>query len=270
MGAPIIMDQTGQPRKLGNVARAAGLAHRWRTYGDVRTTPLFPRSQWDQLLRPDPAAEPYLPPVKDQGQVGQCNGDATASAVECCRAEQGLNFVLLSGADLYGQINHGVDDGSTLEDGLRAATQTGIGTAATAGQIWRPGLPPAPAAERARFRVTEAFLCPTFDHAFSAVAAGFKLISGVIWFDGYAVDAEGWLALRQAGESGGHAVFGFAPTKRGAGYGIWHQNSWGPRFGRSGRCVFPEQLYAAGMIGGWWAVREVIDEGAGVPPPLPD
>src|SRR4051794_31264613 len=103
MGLPIIVDHTGQPRKLGNVARVRGLNHRWPVYGDVQRTPLYLRGGGDRLWRPAPPAEPFLPPVHDQGQVGQCNGDATAAAIESVRAEQGLRYVRLSGADLYGQ-----------------------------------------------------------------------------------------------------------------------------------------------------------------------
>jgi hypothetical protein len=114
--------------------------------------------------------------------------------------------------------------------------------------------------------VLEAYLCPTFDHCFSAVLEGFDLVSGIWWYDSYArSDADGWLPA-PGGRKGGHAVHGYRPTYRGNEYGIAHKNSWTPRFGVNGRCVFPERCYQAHDIGGWWAVRSIVDEGGIVPP----
>lgn len=259
----------GEERKLGNIAVARGLMRAWPTFGDTPQTPMIPRSQWDQYVRVDLGADPWLPPVADQDAVGQCNANATVAAMQAARAEQGLPAVALSAADLYAQINHGIDEGSTLEDGLHAAMQTGVGTAARCGVLWHPGMATAPADERARYRVTEAFLCPTFDHCFSAVVAGFKLISGVTWYDNYTPGLDGWLPSPVGSPAGGHAVMGYMPMKRGNTYGIGHQNSWTARWGIGGRCVFPEPMYADGAVGGWWAVRQVVDEGGVVPAPLP-
>lgn len=267
MALPVI-HAAGEDRKLGNIATVR-LAKAWPTFGDVPSTPMIPRSQWDQYVRTDLGADPWLPYVRDQDGIGQCNAEATCAAIEASRAEQGLPPVRLSAADLYNRINRGVDDGSTLEDGLHEAMTAGVGTEATAGTLWRPGMRGAPPEERARFRVTEAFLCPSFEHCFSAVIAGFKLVSGVVWYGNYNPGLDGWLPAAQGSPVGGHAVFGYMPVKRGATYGIGHQNSWTPRWGIGGRCVFPEPMYADGAVGGWWAVRLVTDEGGGVPAPLP-
>jgi hypothetical protein len=265
--APVIHDHAGLPRKLGNIAPPAGLTRAWRLYGDVPQTPLYGRAGWDGLLRPDPAADPFLPYVHDQGAVGQCNADATTAAMEACRAEQGLAPIKLSPADLYDQINDGVDEGSTLERGLQAAIGVGVGMAATSGLIWHPGHVPAPAGERARYRVLQAFLCPSFDYCFSAVSAGFKLITGIPWYAHYFPDAEGWIAGPMGSPVGGHAIFGYAPTKRAGRYGILHRQSWGEGYGLGGSFVIPEQGYQEGAVGGWWAVRLVVDEGGVVPSP---
>ena len=69
------------------------------------------------------------------------------------------------------------------------------------------------------------------------------------------------------GGRGGHAVRGYKPARRGQKYGIWHRNSWTARWGLGGDAVFPEAWYVQGGIGGWWAVRSVVDEGGDVPAP---
>ena len=251
----------GTTRRLGNIVPLKDTIG--PVFGEATNTRLIPRSRWDSLLanyQPGPD-HPFLPPVHDQNGVGQCNASATVAAMEFCRAMQGLPHVSLSAADLYHRINGGRDQGSLLADGIREAVGRGVGTTQTSGYLWKSGSwkGPAPDAERARYRVIEAYLCPTFDHCFSAVLQGFALISGIMWYSNYNPDRDGWLP-QGSGGAGGHAVFGYKPTKRGSTYGIWHQNSWSAGWGLSGRCVFPEPSYA-GPVGGWWAVRAIVDEG---------
>lgn len=259
---------------LGNVLRAPAKMQAVRRYGAFPQTPMVDPSEWSAALRSMANLDPFLTYVHDQGQVGQCNAEAITGAVETQRNEQGTlpAGIVLSAADLYGQINGGVDQGSTLQDGMAAITTVGVGTKATVGTtIWQPGLPPAPAAERKLYRVTEAYLCPSFEECMSAVIAGYKLISGIPWFASYQPDASGWLNPPLPLESpvGGHAIYGYAPAVRANGeWGIWHRNSWTASFGVGGSFVLGEQNYLqAGALGGWWAVREVVDTGGNVPAP---
>jgi hypothetical protein len=262
----------GSQRRLGNNRPpAAHAARAFPEFGATPTTTLIPRSQWDGLIAAFSVGPdfPFLPPVHDQDGVGQCNCDDTTALIESCRMEQGLPHVQLSAADLYDRINGGADNGSMLEDAMHEALVNGVGTAATSGTIWRRGMRQASAAERARFRVLEALTCPTFDHCMSAVLQGFKLSTGIVWCDNYDPDADGWLP-GPGSDVGGHAIFGYKPqaraTRGGTQYGIGHQNSWGVRWGLAGRFVIPEVAYSGGMVGGWWAVRSVVDEGGVVPP----
>jgi hypothetical protein len=260
----------GSARRLGNNPHPSGIMRAWPQFGATPTANTIPRSQWDGLIAAfDPGADfPFLPPVHDQDGIGQCNCDDTTALIESCRCEQGLPYVQLSAADLYDRINGGVDEGSFLEDAMAEALARGVGTAATSGTIWRRGMRQAPADERARFKVLEALLCPTFEHCMSAVLQGFKLSTGITWCNNYDPDPEGWLP--SPGSSvGGHAIFGYKPAKRGSQYGIWHRNSWGPNWGLGGSFVIPETAYRRGAVGGWWAVRAVTDEGGIVPPVQP-
>lgn len=262
-----VIDHNGVERWLGNIEPPVGhIAKAFTVYGDTPDAPMFARSEWPAMIVKFPAGPdwPYLPYVHDQDGIGQCNADATVTMAESCRLSQGLPFVALSAADLYDRINGGQDQGSILEDAIEEMLERGVGTVATCGTLWKRGMVKAPAAERVRFKFLEAYWCPTFDHHMSAVLAGFRLNSGIMWYDNYTPDGDGWLP-KGTGGAGGHSVFGYKPAMRGNQFGIWHQNSWESRWGIGGRCVFPEAAYK-GQVGGWFAVRSVVDEGGVVPP----
>lgn len=261
-------DSTGYTRFLGNIDPGTDATrYSWAVYGTVPECPLVPRSEWDALVAdgagPD---DPFNSPASDQDGVGMCNASATASAIEDCRAMAGLPPVRLSGGDLYRRICGGSDRGSLLEDGIREAMARGVASVATCPYLeWRRA--PAGWEQDARkFRVLEAFLCPTFDHCFSAVLKGFRLITGILWYDNYDPDGDGWLP-RPRGRSGGHAIKGYKPARRGREWGIWHRNSWTAKWGVEGGCfVIPESAYT-GPVGGWWAVRAVTTEDLDTPAP---
>lgn len=265
-----IEDESGVTRHLGNIAPPAGLVRAWPTYGDTAETPMVPRTQWAQHCHREPPTNKlfFTPPTHDQNGYGMCNASATTAAMEARRARQGLPYVKLSAGDLYGRINGGVDRGSLLEDGLMEATAKGVASVDVVPYLdWRSDGSEA-VKSRAKYRVLEAFLCPTFAHCMSAVISGFDLISGIMWYSNYTPDADGWLPSGR-GQAGGHAVYGFLPMMRGSTFGIGHQNSWNVwGWKGTGFCVFPEASYS-GPVGGWWAVRSVVDEGGIIPEEKP-
>lgn len=266
-GIHIFIDDKGIPRRLGNIIPPAGLTRAWPVFGSVPTQKLIPRSEWPDLIGSN--TDEYHPFaltdfVHDQDGIGMCNASATVAAIEAARHSAGLMHVPLSGGDLYRRISGGVDRGSLLEDGLAAAMQEGVLPVSECPYLdWRQNHQ----GDRARYKVLEASLCPTFDHCFSAVLQGFFLISGIMWYDSYTPDAQGWLPSTHGGGGGGHAVMGYKATMRGPNnFGIWHKNSWTAGWGYHGLCVFPEPAYR-GPVGGWWAVRVPADEGGNVPAP---
>lgn len=264
-----IFDDGTEPRKLGNLmphpTDPTRTKYAWTVYGTVPQAPLVPREQWNDLvLDNDGPTDPNIFYIHDQDGIGQCNCDATTAAAEDTRNIEGLEDVKLSAADLYARINGGADNGSLLEDAIKEMMNNGVGTAATSGLLWHRGMKLASPEERARFKVMEAFLCPTFDHCYSAVLSGFRMISGIAWYDNYNPDSSGWLP-RGRGNSGGHAIKGRKATRQGSRYGIWHDNSWGNwGYNKTGAFVIPEDHYTK-AIGGWWAIRAMTDEGGSAP-----
>ena len=196
--------------------------------------------------------------------VHNCNAFATITCAEACRAMQGLPYVALSPGWLYGRINGGSDRGSMLEDALEWMLKTGTCTTNEVDYLeWRKN-PEAAALVAPRYRFLEAFQCPTFDHMASAVQAGFFIDEGLMWKDGFKPDGDGWITSGSGG-GGGHALCGYGLAERNGKWGIHTRNSWSESWGIKGNCILAENLFGRD-IGGCWAVRSVVDEGAVVPP----
>ena len=256
-------DENGIVRCLGNLRPKKEPTG--KKYGVVKGTPIFDRKDWTAFIDRNGTGPEvgWLPPVHDQSRTNMCNCSATAGAMENQRFKQGLTYQKLSAADLYRRICGGVDQGSMLQDGLAEATKNGIATVSTVPYLdWQNNYPAAKA-QRAVYRVVDAYLCPDFAACISAVIQGYDLVSGIEWYSKYNPKDDGWLPGPTGQHVGGHAVHGYKATYRKRGgkteYGIWHQNSWGPSWGLGGRCVFPESVYEEGNIGGWWAVVQMVE-----------
>lgn len=258
------VEEGGERRYLANLSSPFRMMAA-PTFGEGDNEELIPEEEWDVLIDrlPPGPDDPFLTYVHDQDGVGQCNCDAVVATVESTRIKQGLPPVRLSAADLYDRINGGRDAGSTLEDGLEEA-RVGLATGATAGLVWHRGQRRAKE-EYPRFRVIEWAHCPTFQHVMSAALKGRFLVSGIMWYNNYKTDRDGWLPERGTGSPGGHAIMGYKAARKGKRYGIWHQNSWTGAYGVGGRMILGREQYGQ-SIGGWWCCRAVTDEGGVVPP----
>ncbi len=248
-------------RAMGNRPPPAR-RYAWKQFGAEPKVPLIPRAEWKTT---DLSA--FLPPVYDQDGKGQCNASATCTAMEASRKMAGLTGVYLSAGDLYSQINDGRDQGSLLEDGLYAAMANGVASVKLVPYVWdgrNHGNDPAVKADRQLYVVLEAYECPNFDAMASAVQQGFFIIEGLMWFNNFDPDRDGWLPARGSGGGGGHALCGFGLAQRSGVWGIKTRNSWSPSWGKAGNCIIPESLFGQ-QIGGFWAVRAMRQTGTDFP-----
>jgi hypothetical protein len=259
--------EAAHARKMGNIPPPENQSRKvFAAFGSAPNVPIIPRDKWKAVN-----LGVFLPPVHDQDGVGACNAFASITAVEAARNQAGLPYVALSPGFLYGAINGGSDQGSMLEDGLEWMTTRGTVKVSTIGYLdWRRGRSlmgnAAALAEAKSYRVIEAYECNDFDGMASALQQGFFIIEGLMWFNNFVPDRDGWLPARGAGQAGGHALAGYGLVQRNGLWGIRTRNSWGSSWGIGGDCVIPESLFD-GRIGGFWAVRAVVQTPDAPPTP---
>lgn len=247
-------------RAMGNIPPPENkLKYAWSEFGATPNVPMIDRSKWKEV-----DLSVFLPPVKDQDGIGACNAFATIECTEAARKMAGLKYMKLSPGYLYGNINGGSDNGSMLEDALAWMTENGTCESTIIGDLdWRKGRQkPATAVTNAKsYRILESYLCPNFDAMASAIQQGFFVDEGLLWYNNFTPDSQGWLPSAGRGGAGGHALCGYGLAKRTLSngtvqWGIMTRNSWGPSWGIKGNCVIPESLFGK-SIGGFWAVRAV-------------
>jgi hypothetical protein len=201
--------------------------------------------------------------VCDQRDKGSCNGWAGASALAKSRVDRGLDRVDLSGAYLYSLINRGGDNGSLLDEGMRAMQERGVATAATVkwDQIYPSLYDKAKAdAEAAENKGFECYRLTTRAELFTALAVGFKCV--------VAVDVQNqFMRLDSLGRPGGsngpgnHAVHADGLAVIGGKLLATAANSWGTVYGLRGRMNLDFDMHFASTIGihGFYAVRSTLD-----------
>lgn len=247
-------------RAMGNIAPPEDkLKYAWTAFGDAANVPLIDRSKWK-----DVDLGVFLPPMKDQDGVGACNAFTTIECTMSARKMAGLKPVNLSPGYLYGNINGGSDNGSLLEDALAWMTENGTCETTLVGDLnWKLGRqkPAAAVTNAKQYRILESYLCPNFDALASALQQGFFINEGLLWYDNFTPDRDGWLPSAGRGKAGGHSLTGYGLAHRTLSngtvqWGIRTRNHWGTQWGVGGNCIIPESLFGK-AIGGFWAVRAV-------------
>ena len=244
----------GEVRTLGCRPRLAAVGELFPVWTEKQVT--IPRYKWQ------PCSWRHLVRrIMDQDGVGACNAFAACQALETCRAMAGQPHVELFPGNLYGRINGGRDQGSVLGDALRALTDDGVIVQLNGVQPWEWGRKSRPddwETEAAKYRILEAYDCPTFEHIASAIQCGFLVDFGVMVGNDFNPGADLWVPDYRRG-GGGHAMCGVGLVERSGKWGILTANSWGERWGDGGFCVVPES-YFQGTYNDAWAVRAVVQE----------
>lgn len=254
----------GEARIIGGawLPSTAAPQHVSQVFGDVGDAKMIRPEDWKPV-----SLRRFCPPIKNQNGIGACCAFDTVCNVEINRAIAGLPYVELSPGDLYRVVSGGSDRGSLPEDNLRRMMEVGTLEAATCPPLeWRKKL--GDDAQRAKYRILEAYWCPTFAHAASALQQGFSLNANVWWYGKDPMDADGWLKNAGSGGRGGHSVCGIGLRNRNGAWGIEIQNSWGTQWGHGGYGVLPSQRCEEGCkVFQWWATRGVVQESGDFPAP---
>ena len=251
-----IVDINGHKFFCGCLPRVAGVGDLFPVFDEK--VELIPESDWQEVNWAR-----YVPEIMSQNGIGACNSFAACTALRVCRVMAGLADVRLSPGHLYGQINGGRDAGSLLGDALTALKDVGACTTDEVPELeWKRRNWPAGIEEVARkYRITEAWDCPTFAHLATAIQRGFVVDYGIAVGSNFDTDANGWVAEGKG--RGGHAMCGVGLAKRTkAGktqWGIVTANSWGTNWGVNGFGIVPASYFANELFTDGWAVRVAID-----------
>ena len=209
-------------------------------YGD--NGPMFSRDQIGKIVT-DPervAGSRLFKPeewIRSQGNVGSCNGQAAAHALERTQVSRGIKRRRLSGEGLYALINGGVDQGSMLDDGMHALVNNGapeeqyvpVARFFTQRQLSRDAVE-----SMKRNKAHECYRVETEDELASGLAAGFCGVVAVHATNSYGrLDGRG--VSPPANGVGNHAVLvhdvRLSPS---GGYEFESANSWGLKWGDRG------------------------------------
>lgn len=128
----LAIDKQGQIRRCGSLKLPSGFVSAFPPSESSKEIPLFDDNDIKKLIS-DPnrrRAEDVFPSeiwITNQQSHGSCNGFAGAGAYSRARKLRGLDDDFVgSGAYLYSLVNGHRDNGSMLEDGLRAIELHGV------------------------------------------------------------------------------------------------------------------------------------------------
>lgn len=236
-----IVGPDGEQRKLGLNADDRDKASTFKLFADAY--PVFDAAEIRKRLeaRERSARDVYGSDwIKDQDGIGACQGYASASCIERCRFESGQVHVKLSGDFAYSLVNGGVDRGSALSAGMRAATDTGYAPESTPGlrrYEYRKNRMPQAAFEAAkRFKGLEGYRVRSELELASALCQNFYAVVAVHAARNYGSMNQHGISMGPNGR-GNHAVCidEVVYDRQFGGFKFDQPNSWGTRWGDGGR-----------------------------------
>jgi hypothetical protein len=258
-----IVDINGHEYKLGCQQRVCDPGDLFPLFGGESFEPI-PESGWQEC-----DWSHVVPEVMDQDGVGACNAFAATSGLRCQRILSGQPDVRLSPGHLYGLINGGRDAGSLLGDALTTLVDIGVCTTAEVAELaWRRRDWPSGLETVARkYRILEAFDCPTRAHIATAIMRGFMVDYGILVGSDFNTASDGW--VNEGKGRGGHAMCGVGLKKRVKNgktqWGVLTLNSWGTRWGKpagklsGGFGIVPMSYFTDSIFTDGWCVRTAID-----------
>jgi hypothetical protein len=214
--------------------------------------------------------------IKDQDGIGACQGYASASCIERVRNEAGYDRVELSGDFAYALVNGGVDRGSALSSGFKAAAQQGYAPQDVAGmprwEYRKSRFPRQAFTEAKRFKGFEGYRVNSELELASALVQNFFAVVAVHAGRGYG-DADQYGISRGGNGRGNHAVcIDDVEYDTQAGVFKFDQpNSWATRWGDGGRLylTWQKHLRVTNQYHAFYVFPSTIIDQQGERPPLP-
>jgi hypothetical protein len=208
--------------------------------------------------------------VENQGSVGSCQGHSISSCVEWCYAiATGGEKLQLSRAYGYYETQRldGItgDRGSTIEGGVKLATQYGI----CREELWpysgryeptRPRPIEELRADAAQYKIGKTYSLKSYDAIRTFLGSGQGAVHlGITWNS--SVDSGSVNSYSGAG-GGGHAIGLYALSTKKDSSGrpwLWMMNSWGGSWGQSGWSEWSPNAVSQMMAARWSVFIGVSD-----------
>jgi hypothetical protein len=164
--------------------KATGCLRRKTKFGDccnpmADEIEVIPREKWGALIG-KVSLRPNVRQIIDQGQIGSCATCSTTQGVMIARDVAGLPFVFLNPLSIYHFTSGGRDNGSSIDENLQFARDTGI----LPESYWPYSrgyreTPPAGWQEVAKqYRIDEFYDIGTVDELGTALLKGFAVVFG--------------------------------------------------------------------------------------------
>lgn len=247
----------GLYRVLGCLPETNESRSRFPVFGSQMAAPLDP-SQWQEI-----DLEWYAAPTLDQKMTSACVSFCCTSGMHMAYLQSGRPLVEFHPFFVYGLINGGRDAGAMISDGLMALKNYGIcqKDEMPPNVMFQQQFPKQAFENAKRFRLGQAYQCPTFESICSAISLGFMCPLGIFVGNNFSqVDAQGVAPLPAGNGGGGHCILGMGLKKSTRfGWLIKIKNSWGSKYGINGYAYIHKGHFQR-MQPDAFAIQSVIDD----------
>ena len=196
---------------------------------------------------PDSYQLPFLPPVKNQGNVSSCVAHATSQILEYFAQKELGDFIPLSTDFIYGMqgvLFERLDSGMFLRDACKIVKEYGdcakdtIPTNTEQPKCTKrleETLTDAIYAEAANFRTASYAFCKGDNAVKHALINYGPVLGSAKWYDDYLIDDNNVIVFDKSSDYGYHAIMVYGWNE----HGWLCQNSWGKRWNKNGLFVLP-------------------------------